>query len=439
VCETLEAHARGDVVDACVLRRACAIAATATTTTDDARTTRAVRGVVMRGARAWERAHGESVRLASARLRRARGTPASREANGVDGAREIAMTCEASVLAHCDVVDGGEEGNVRREIAALALGGLARARGDGDAAATLGRAPNEGRALGAALARWLTLRLVNREGEKMLTNADLARLAAVVSKNPESAAARAFCEFGGLSALCAFIDVGGDAASLSPAALFDAAKATASLCSSATARFDSARAREELSAILASASGKMSDPLPAVAATMLRQALGALERRSASARGVISSVSLERLPSASALGDCRPAREVDDDASSDADARRPGELASFGSQIELSRSRSSQGTLGSSSGSASAFGADVRADVRSPALERKRSSSNVLLHGKSSKSPSKGGSRMSAAPRRRLARRALWLVALVGALGCLFFFLSARARASIIRRAHRRA
>jgi hypothetical protein len=202
--------------------------------------------------------------------------------------------------------------------------------------------------LGAAVARWLALRLVDVDAERELTVADLTRLAVILSKARDSRAATAFCECGGVSSLCALIDVE-SSPPLSAGTIFDCAKAIAGFCAalsdgSTTARFDVEGVSRELRAILSSASGKMADPLPAVAATACRQALASLEKYAATRAGAVSTV--ERQSSYGALGDCvTAAKELDF-----ADASRSGSHASlhraqkydgsFGSQIDLSRTRS---------------------------------------------------------------------------------------------------
>ena len=202
--------------------------------------------------------------------------------------------------------------------------------------------------LGAAVARWLALRLVDVDAERELAVGDLARLAVILSRARDSRAATAFCERGGVSSLCALIDVE-SSPPLSAGTMFDCAKAIAGFCAalsdgSTTARFDVDGVARELRAILSSASGKMADPLPAVAATACRRALACLEKHAATRAGAATAV--ERQSSYGALGDCvAAAKELDF-----ADASRSGSHASlhraqkydgsFGSQIDLSRTRS---------------------------------------------------------------------------------------------------
>ncbi|OUS45017.1 hypothetical protein BE221DRAFT_195378 [Ostreococcus tauri] len=343
-------------------------------------------------------------------------------ANRSDG-EGLELCAKACTLA-LDVDDAGDDG-LRWEIAAFALGGLARAMGgaDGVAAEKLEKTADGGRMLGAALARWTALRSTMREAEssRELKAADLARLCAIVSKSPDGAAAMGFCDCGGVQALLALIDVGDEESSdgrekLTSAAIFDVAKALAGFCSASSksgARFDATWVRNELSAILASASGKISDPLPAVAATLLRQAVSSLEKRQSSGSSARQlTTALEREASGYLnIGDCRPA--LGDVGTTNG----VGVSKSFGSRIELVRSLSSSDL--SPVKAASSFGGS--ADSLSTPLTRKRSSSG-LLHSKSGKSPTKA--RATRARRSRL--RLLIALSIVTAVCVLLFIRHGR-------------
>ena len=199
---------------------------------------------------------------------------------------------------------GEARGAIRRETVAVAALTVARARGPDAAAAALGGDDEGAGEIGAAVARWLALRAVDASAERELAVGDLARLAVILSRARDSRAATAFCERGGVSSLCALIDV-----ESSPGTMFDCAKAIAGFCAalsdgSTTARFDVDGVARELRAILSSASGKMADPLPAVAATACRRALACLEKHAATRAGAATAV--ERQSSYGALGDCVP-------------------------------------------------------------------------------------------------------------------------------------
>jgi len=195
-----------------------------------------------------------------------------------------------------------------------------------------------------------------------------------------------------------------------------------------------------LRAILSSASGKMADPLPAVAATACRRALACLEKHAATRAGAATAV--ERQSSYGALGDCVAAdRELDvDDASrsgSEASLHRAQKYdGSFGSQIELSRARS--GSLNSSDASfssptklvpaasvpeASASAADALFTTPPP-LARKRSDSGASPPLKL-KSPARARSKRRAVALRRFLLFLLFLFA-VGVV--LAFAVRLRAR-----------
>jgi hypothetical protein len=278
-------------------------------------------------------------------LHRALATRANRDDD--EAMARCVATCEEVVERYARR-RGGRDGAMRRETVALAALTVARARGPAAAAETLRGGDERASVLGAAVARWLALRLVDVDAERELTVADLTRLAVILSKARDSRAATAFCECGGVSSLCALIDVE-SSPPLSAGTIFDCAKAIAGFCAalsdgSTTARFDVEGVSRELRAILSSASGKMADPLPAVAATACRQALASLEKYAATRAGAVSTV--ERQSSYGALGDCvTAAKELDF-----ADASRSGSHASlhraqkydgsFGSQIDLSRTRS---------------------------------------------------------------------------------------------------
>ena len=138
-------------------------------------------------------------------LYRALAIRANREtAETVDaaGACETALT--RAVAADDDDTDDVDEHarGVRRETAVCAMGALARVRGDGEAAETLRGVG--GRMVGAALARWTSLRCVGTssdEATRALSASDLVRFAAILSKSADSPASRAFCDCGGVSSL----------------------------------------------------------------------------------------------------------------------------------------------------------------------------------------------------------------------------------------------
>ena len=238
-------------------------------------------------------------------LHRALATRANRDDD--EAMARCVATCEEVVERYARR-RGGRDGAMRRETVALAALTVARARGPAAAAETLRGGDERASVLGAAVARWLALRLVDVDAERELTVADLTRLAVILSKARDSRAATAFCECGGVSSLCALIDVE-SSPPLSAGTIFDCAKAIAGFCAalsdgSTTARFDVEGVSRELRAILSSASGKMADPLPAVAATACRRALACLEKHAATRAGAATAV--ERQSSYGALGDCVP-------------------------------------------------------------------------------------------------------------------------------------
>ena len=359
-----------------------------------------------------------------------------------DDASAVAACVEACVMTiEKRAGERGEaRGAIRRETVAVAALTVARARGPDAAAAALGGDDEGAGEIGAAVARWLALRAVDASAERELAVGDLARLAVILSRARDSRAATAFCERGGVSSLCALIDV-----ESSPGTMFDCAKAIAGFCAalsdgSTTARFDVDGVARELRAILSSASGKMADPLPAVAATACRRALACLEKHAATRAGAATAV--ERQSSYGALGDCVAAdRELDvDDASrsgSEASLHRAQKYdGSFGSQIELSRARS--GSLNSSDASfssptklvpaasvpeASASAADALFTTPPP-LARKRSDSGASPPLKL-KSPARARSKRRAVALRRFLLFLLFLFA-VGVV--LAFAVRLRAR-----------
>jgi len=356
---------------------------------------------------------------------------------------DAAAACEEAltraVAADDDESDDVDERarGVRRETAMCALGALARVRGDGEAAETLRGVG--GKMAGAALARWTSLRCVGTssdDAKRALSASDLVRFAAIISKSADSPASRAFCDCGGVSSLLALIDADdGDSSSASSsmnsAAMFDAAKAVAGFCASNSTRFDVESVSEEIEAILKSSSGTMRDPIPAVAATMLRRAAAALAKRPASRRSSRGALERQASYNISNLTDCVAAS---DETRATVDA--PSELKrSFGSKINLARTRSS--SLDSIGGSDVSFNASPSKPAAVPAsvpehhrtspplfasspppppLTRKRSSSNVL----STKSPSRsgvGGVATTTRARRHLFRRFTQCLALALVLG----------------------
>jgi len=363
-------------------------------------------------------------------LHRALATRANRDDD--EAMARCVATCEEVVERYARR-RGGRDGAMRRETVALAALTVARARGPAAAAETLRGGDERASVLGAAVARWLALRLVDVDAERELTVADLTRLAVILSKARDSRAATAFCECGGVSSLCALIDVE-SSPPLSAGTIFDCAKAIAGFCAalsdgSTTARFDVEGVSRELRAILSSASGKMADPLPAVAATACRQALASLEKYAATRAGAVSTV--ERQSSYGALGDCvAAAKELDF-----ADASRSGSHASlhraqkydgsFGSQIDLSRTRSeSLNSLDASFSSPTklipAASVPEASDTATalfttpPPLARKRSDSGTSPLLKS-KSPARARSKKRAVALRRF-------LLFVFAVGVVFAF-----------------
>ena len=353
------------------------------------------------------------------------------------GACEEALT--RAVAADDDESDDVDERarGLRRETAMCAMGALARVRGDGEAAETLRGVG--GKMAGAALARWTSLRCVGTssdDAKRALSASDLVRFAAIISKSSDSPASRAFCDCGGVSSLLALIDADdGDSSSASSsmnsAAMFDAAKAVAGFCASNSTRFDVESVSEEIEAILKSSSGTMRDPIPAVAATMLRRAAAALAKRPPSRRSARGALERQASYNISNLTDCVAAR---DETRATVDAPS-GLKRSFGSKINLARTRSSSldsiGASDVSFNSSPSKPAAVPASVPEhhsaspplfasppppPPLTRKRSSSNVL----STKSPSRsgvGGGATTTRARRHLFRRLTQCLALALVLG----------------------
>lgn len=370
-------------------------------------------------------------------LYRALAIRANREAaETVDAAAACETALTRAVAADDDDTDDVDERarGVRRETAVCAMGALARVRGDGEAAETLRGVG--GRMVGAALARWTSLRCVGTssdEATRALSASDLVRFAAIISKSADSPASRAFCDCGGLSSLLALVDADDGESSMNSAAMFDAAKAVAGFCASNSTRFDVESVTEEIEAILQSSSGTMRDYLPAVAATMLRRAAASLAKRPASRRRRDGALERQSSYNISNLTDCVA---VSDDvrvavavAPSTDDDESAGLTRSFGSKINLSRTRSSSlDSLGAMDVSFSASLSKPAASIpehhhASPPLfaspsppppSRARPSSNALA----SKSPSRTGigTTTTTRARRHLFRRLAQCLALVLAL-----------------------
>ena len=281
-------------------------------------------------------------------LHRALAIRANREtAETVDAAGACETVLTRAVAADDDDTDDVDEHarGVRRETAVCAMGALARVRGDGEAAETLRGVG--GRMVGAALARWTSLRCVGTssdEATRALSASDLVRFAAILSKSADSPASRAFCDCGGVSSLLALVDADDGESSMNSAAMFDAAKAVAGFCASNSTRFDVESVTEEIEAILQSSSGTMRDYLPAVAATMLRRAAASLAKRPASRRRRDGALERQSSYNISNLTDCVA---VSDDVrvavavATSTDDESAGLTRSFGSKINLSRTRSS--------------------------------------------------------------------------------------------------
>mmetsp|Transcript_7179 Transcript_7179/g.26243 ORF Transcript_7179/g.26243 Transcript_7179/m.26243 type:complete len:476 (-) Transcript_7179:35-1462(-) len=269
-------------------------------------------------------------------LYRASGVKANREAESASRTADVAkraLVAESGSSSSSFVSHGtdGSDMGLRRETVALMLGVLARLTSDGEAAETL-LAAQRCADVGAALARWIALRLIDRDRARELTIADLTRLAAVVSKSA-SVEAKKFCDFGGVSALCASVQIDADArtqdAFLTPAAVVDCAKAIAGFCSASTGcpeHVDAVSVKEEIRAILSSSTGKMSDPVPAVANSLLRHALASLEKYESSGD---ASATLKNSSQHGSFGDCMAAL-----------AAPTQQSQAFGSQIELRRATS---------------------------------------------------------------------------------------------------
>ena len=372
-------------------------------------------------------------------LYRALAIRANREAaETVDAAAACETALTRAVAADDDDTDDVDERarGVRRETAVCAMGALARVRGDGEAAETLRGVG--GRMVGAALARWTSLRCVGTssdEATRALSASDLVRFASIISKSADSPASRAFCDCGGVSSLLALVDADDGESSMNSAAMFDAAKAVAGFCASNSTRFDVESVTEEIEAILQSSSGTMRDYLPAVAATMLRRAAASLAKRPASRRRRDGALERQSSYNISNLTDCVA---VSDDvrvavavATSTDDDESAGLTRSFGSKINLSRTRSSSlDSLGAMDVSFSASLSKPAASIpehhhASPPLfaspsppppppARKRPSSNALA----SKSPSRTGigTTTTTRARRHLFRRLAQCLALVLAL-----------------------
>ena len=371
-------------------------------------------------------------------LYRALAIRANREtAETVDAAAACETALTRAVAADDDERDDVDEGarGVRRETAVCAMGALARVRGDGEAAETLRGVG--GRMVGAALARWTSLRCVGRssdEATRALSASDLVRFAAILSKRADSPASRAFCDCGGVSSLLALVDADDVESSMNSAAMFDAAKAVAGFCASNSTRFDVESVTEEIEAILQSSSGTMRDYLPAVAATMLRRAAASLAKRPASRRRRDGALERQSSYNISNLTDCVA---VSDDvrvavavATSTDDDESAGLTRSFGSKINLSRTRSSSlDSLGAMDVSFTASLSKPAASIpehhhASPPLfaspssppppPRARPSSNALA----SKSPSRTGvgTTTTIRARRHLFRRLAQCLTLVLAL-----------------------
>ena len=260
------------------------------------------------------------------------------------------------------------------------------------------------------------------------------RFAAILSKSADSPASRAFCDCGGVSSLLALVDADDGESSMNSAAMFDAAKAVAGFCASNSTRFDVESVTEEIEAILQSSSGTMRDYLPAVAATMLRRAAASLAKRPASRRRRDGALERQSSYNISNLTDCVA---VSDDVrvavavATSTDDESAGLTRSFGSKINLSRTRSSSlDSLGamdvSFTASLSKSAASIEHHHASPPLfaspsappppppPRARPSSNALA----SKSPSRTGvgTTTTIRARRHLFRRLAQCLTLVLAL-----------------------
>ena len=365
-------------------------------------------------------------------LYRALAIRANREAaETVDAAAACETALTRAVAADDDDTDDVDERarGVRRETAVCAMGALARVRGDGEAAETLRGVG--GRMVGAALARWTSLRCVGTssdEATRALSASDLVRFAAILSKSADSPASRAFCDCGGVSSLLALVDADDGKSSMNSAAMFDAAKAVAGFCASNSTRFDVESVTEEIEAILQSSSGTMRDYLPAVAATMLRRAAASLAKRPASRRRRDGALERQSSYNISNLTDCVA---VSDDvrvavavAPSTDDDESAGLTRSFGSKINLSRTRSSSlDSLGAMDVSFSASLSKPAASIpehhhASPPLFASPSPPPPSSNALASKSPSRTGigTTTTTRARRHLFRRLAQCLALVLAL-----------------------
>ena len=234
--------------------------------------------------------------------------------------------------------------------------------------------------------------------------------------------------------MLALVDADDVESSMNSAAMFDAAKAVAGFCASNSTRFDVESVTEEIEAILQSSSGTMRDYLPAVAATMLRRAAASLAKRPASRRRRDGALERQSSYNISNLTDCVA---VSDDvrvavavATSTDDDESAGLTRSFGSKINLSRTRSSSlDSLGAMDVSFTASLSKPAASIpehhhASPPLfaspssppppPRARPSSNALA----SKSPSRTGvgTTTTIRARRHLFRRLAQCLTLVLAL-----------------------
>ncbi len=363
-------------------------------------------------------------------LYRALAIRANREAaETVDAAAACETALTRAVAADDDDTDDVDEGarGVRRETAVCAMGALARVRGDGEAAETLRGVG--GRMVGAALARWTSLRCVGTssdEATRALSASDLVRFAAILSKSADSPASRAFCDCGGVSSLLALVDADDGESSMNSAAMFDAAKAVAGFCASNSTRFDVESVTEEIEAILQSSSGTMRDYLPAVAATMLRRAAASLAKRPASRRRRDGALERQSSYNISNLTDCVA---VSDDVrvavavATSTDDESAGLTRSFGSKINLSRTRSSSlDSLGAMDVSFTARLSKPAASIEhhhaSPPLFASPSPPPPSSNALTSKSPSRTGigTTTTTRARRHLFRRLAQCLALVLAL-----------------------
>ena len=332
---------------------------------------------------------------------------------------------------------------ILRETMMIVIAIVARVESDVVAAEELAASESSAEC-GAALARWIALRLVDRHRRRELGSNELMRFAAIVGKagsKPESrGVAMAFCDFGGASALCASIRVAEEeeeedecddddgrcrrnTGGLSAGAMVDCAKAISSVCAWCPAHIDRAGVRAEIRSILESSTGKMSDPVPAVASSLLRQALAALEKYESrggeqAANAPIGTVVAKKpsLTQFGYLGDCveasTPSAEADDVSSK-----------AFGSQIELSRASSASSIYQSMMSSPSV---PVTAALKSPApatlaspppltRTRSRSSGGILTPIRS---------RLSM-PVKRTSRQVIRRFAFVLAVACAAFVMRA--------------